>query len=77
MITERCSTIQAGIDAAQVLARKAGVKWDVLRVPWLVAIRAEIARHLRTEHNLSYPEIGIILNRDHSTICVCLNKGTR
>ena len=45
---------------------------------WLVHIRRTIARELRAEPwNLSYPEIGRALNRDHSTVIYLVRGGRK
>lgn len=54
----------------------AGLKAMILsprRQADLVDLRAHIARHLRAE-GLSYPAIGRVLNRDHTTILHMLTE---
>jgi chromosomal replication initiation ATPase DnaA len=41
----------------------------------LVAARHELARMLRDQYDLSLPEIGGLLNRDHTTILYAVRKG--
>ena len=45
--------------------------FDILsknRSPQVVNVRAKVIIFLREEKNMSYPEIGDILNRDHTSI---------
>lgn len=81
MNVDRATIILMGVDAAQALCTEAGVKWQVLRgpgrVPWLVAIRRKIAKELAFKHGLYQGEIGIVLNRDRTTICQGFAKGKR
>jgi chromosomal replication initiation ATPase DnaA len=55
---EECA--RAGVTMADVRGKR--------RRDRIVAIRRAIARRLRNETLLTYPEIGRVINRDHSTV---------
>lgn len=54
------------------IAEEAGVDLEAVRSPSrkkrIVAIRRQAARAARKETDASYPEIGQVLDRDHSTV---------